>query len=77
MSPTALDPKVSNGHHDSFSLPPTSNGEGVKVHPSAARSPEGGLFKVHSEETKYEEEGIRARFVDRGTEVTRESFSAV
>lgn len=53
--PTPLDPKLAE----------------VNVHPSAARAPEGGVFRVESEDTKYEEEGIRARFVDRGAEVTR------
>lgn len=72
MPPTALDPKVVSGHHDSFTLPESAKA-GVKVHPSAARAPEGGLFKVEGEDTAYEEEGIRAKFVDRGAEVTRES----
>ena len=72
MSPIALDPKAGNGHHDSFSLPTEMKDKDSKVHASAARSPEGGLFKVESEDTTYEEDAIRARFVDRGAEVTRE-----
>lgn len=79
MSPTALDPKVIDGHHDSFTLPNVKEGEekGREVHPSAARAPEGGIFKVESEDTKYEEEGIRARFVDRGAEVTRKLYLSI
>jgi myo-inositol-1-phosphate synthase len=67
MSPTAVD--TMSGHHDSFSLP---SQEAVKVHASARRSPDGGLIKVESESTVYDEEGIRAKFVDRGAEVTSE-----
>ena len=39
---------------------------------SAARAQEGGRFKVESEDTTYEADGIRSRFVDRGAEVIRE-----
>ncbi|WRT65719.1 uncharacterized protein IL334_002667 [Kwoniella shivajii] len=74
MSPTALNPV--QGHHDSFSLPSggVTNGTGVnqtKVHASARRTPEGGLIKVESDSTKYEEEGIRAIFTDRGADVVQ------
>ncbi|WVQ79083.1 hypothetical protein IAT38_001177 [Cryptococcus sp. DSM 104549] len=66
MSPTALD--AAPGHHDSFSLPAQDQS---KVHPSARRTPEGGLIKVESEATVYEEGGIRAKFTDRGAEVVK------
>lgn len=65
MAPTALH---TNGHHDSFTLPPVSE---IKVHPSARRAPEGGLIKVEGESTVYDSEGIKAKFTDRGAEVTR------
>jgi hypothetical protein len=68
MSPTAVG--STPGHLDSFTLP--SQGE-VKVHATAKRSPEGGLIQVESESTVYEEDGIRAKFVDRGAAVTSES----
>jgi myo-inositol-1-phosphate synthase len=70
----ALHSKVSEGHHDSFTLP--QGKVEVDVHPSAARAPEGGVFRVESEDTKYEETGIRAKFVDRGAEVTRKLSDA-
>jgi len=68
MSPTAL---AVEGHHDSFTLPSSQviRGDG-KVHTSAKRSPEGGLIKVEGEGTSYEEEGIRAKFTDRGAHVS-------
>jgi myo-inositol-1-phosphate synthase len=76
MSPTALNPDEAKGHHDSFTLPAVRNGHGgfkaEEVHASAARAPEGGRFKVESEDTTYEADGIRSRFVDRGAEVIRE-----
>ncbi|WVN90757.1 uncharacterized protein L203_106000 [Cryptococcus depauperatus CBS 7841] len=65
MSPTALDIL---GHYDSFTLPPRDQ---AKIHPSARRTPEGGLIKVDSESTVYEDEGIRAKFTDRGAEVLK------
>lgn len=68
MSPTALE---APGHHDSFSLP--KEVKEVKVHPSARRSPEGGLIKVESEDVVYEEGEIRAKFTDRGAAVTSKS----
>jgi myo-inositol-1-phosphate synthase len=70
MSPTALE---APGHHDSFSLPVTRELNGTKVHPSARRSPEGGLIKVESEDVVYEGDEIRAKFTDRGAAVTSES----
>lgn len=66
MSPTALE---APGHHDSFSLPDQRASE-AKVHPSARRSPEGGLIEVESEDVVYDEGEIRARFTDRGAAVT-------
>ncbi|WWC60336.1 uncharacterized protein I303_102907 [Kwoniella dejecticola CBS 10117] len=69
MSPTALDPVA--GHHDSFSLPVANGNGGVKVHATARRTPEGGLIKVESDSTKYEEEGIRAKYTDRGADVVK------
>ncbi|WWC68616.1 uncharacterized protein I206_102546 [Kwoniella pini CBS 10737] len=69
MSPTALDPVA--GHHDSFSLPNTNGNRGAKVHATARRSPEGGLIKVESDSTKYEEGGIRAKYTDRGADVVK------
>ncbi|OCF75008.1 myo-inositol-1-phosphate synthase [Kwoniella mangroviensis CBS 8886] len=74
MSPTALNPI--QGHHDSFSLPTTTNGstkDESQVHATARRSPEGGLIKVESDSTKYEEEGIRAKFTDRGADVVKDA----
>lgn len=65
MSPTAVG--STPGHHDSFSLPDVAE---IKVHPSAKRSPDGGLIKVESEDTVYEADGIRAKYTDRGAEVT-------
>lgn len=72
MSPTALE---APGHHDSFSLPATEV-NGVKVHPSARRSPEGGLIKVESEDVVYEGDEIRAKFTDRGAAVTSKSATS-
>lgn len=63
MSPTALDAR---GHNDSFSLPAQDQSE---VHPSARRTPEGGLIKVESDSTVYEADGIKAKFTDRGASV--------
>ena len=63
MSPTALD---ACDHHDSFSLPAQDQS---KVHPSARRTPEGGLIKVESDSTVYEADGIKAKFTDRGASV--------
>ena len=74
MSPTALE---APGHHDSFSLPSTGGNNGVKVHPSARRSPEGGLIKVESDDVVYEGDEIRAKFTDRGASVTSESDSGI
>lgn len=75
MSPTALN---APDHHDSFTLPaaqlPGTRGNNA-VHATARRSPEGGLIQVDSGDTVYEEEGIRAKFTDRGAEVTSELFS--
>jgi len=68
MSPTAL---AANGHHDSFSLPNGSVDQS-KVHPSARRSPAGGLIKVESDSTVYVDGGIKARFTDRGADVVSE-----
>ena len=65
MSPTAID---APGHHDSFALP-TGHAE-LSVHPSAKRGPEGGLIKVEADDVVYEAEGVRAKFTDRGAEVT-------
>lgn len=42
---------------------------GTHVHASAKRSPEGGLLKVESEDTVYDADGIRAKYIDRGVEV--------
>lgn len=66
MSPTAIN--NSNGHHDSFTLPPSQE---RKVHPSAARAP-ADLIKVESDSTTYTPEGIKARFTDRGAAVTKD-----
>jgi len=68
MAPTALDP--SHGHHDSFTLPAHGEVDQNAVHASAKRSPDGGLIKVENKETVYEEGGIRAKFTDRGAQVT-------
>ena len=75
MAPIALEPAEQNGH-DSFAPVTRAQGKGKVegVHASARRTPEGGAFKVQAESTKYEEEGIKARFVDRGSAVTRRSF---
>lgn len=67
MSPIALNDYVADGH---------ANGNGnahaqVKVHPSAKRTPEGGLIQVDSPDTVYEAEGIKSRFTDRGASVTK------
>lgn len=75
MSPTAIH---SNGHHDSFAMPAAAtNGNGVadqsNVHPSARRAPAGGLIKVESDSTVYEDGGIKAKFTDRGANVTSKS----
>ncbi|AFR97744.1 myo-inositol-1-phosphate synthase [Cryptococcus neoformans] len=67
MSPTALD---ACDHHDSFSLPAQDQS---KVHPSARRTPEGGLIKVESDSTVYEADGIKAKFTDRGASVIKGS----
>ena len=48
-------------------------GDDVTVHPSARRSPEGGLIEVQGDDVVYEQEGVRARFTDRGAHVTSES----
>lgn len=64
------------GHHDSFSLPANGGGQ-AKVHPSAKRSPDGGLIKVESDDTTYEAEGIKAKFTDRGATVTSQSWQSV
>ena len=64
MSPTAMN---APGHHDSFALP---DGVDASVHPSARRSPEGGLIKVESDHVAYDGEGIKASFTDRGAKVT-------
>lgn len=66
MSPTALN--NSNGHHDSFTLPPNAE---RKVHPSAARAP-ADLIKVESDSTEYTPEGIKSKFTDRGAEVVKD-----
>ncbi|ODN76595.1 hypothetical protein L202_05252 [Cryptococcus amylolentus CBS 6039] len=65
MSPTAIDAPT---HHDSFTLPAQQDS---KVHPSARRTPEGGLIKVDSDSTIYENDGIKAKFTDRGAEVVK------
>lgn len=70
MSPVALE--SANGHHDSFTMPPQGVVDQSKVHASARRAMEGGLIKVESEGTKYEEDGIRAVYTDRGAEVVSE-----
>jgi len=70
MSPTAIN---APGRHDSFALPLNGNGvrdSSVPVHPSAKRSPEGGLIKVEGDGVVYEAEGVRAKFTDRGADVT-------
>lgn len=85
MAPTALDPKVQNGHHDSFTLPtsaqqqqPPQQQEGkAKVHASARYTPDGGAFTVQAEGTRYGEEGVKAKYVDRGSAVTREYICRV
>jgi myo-inositol-1-phosphate synthase len=82
MAPIALDPATQQGH-DSFTpaaLRGVNGSNGVNdkegsVHASARRTPEGGAFTVQAEGTKYDEEGIKARYVDRGSAVTRTSFS--
>ena len=66
MSPSVVGP--TSGHHDSVILPGGNGGD--KAHASTKRSPEGGLIRVQSEGTAYEEDGIRARFTDKGAEVT-------
>lgn len=68
MSPAALHV---NGHHDSFTVPNGSVNQ-AKVHPSARRAPAGGLIKVESENTVYEDGGIKARYTDRGADVVSE-----
>ncbi|KAL7419547.1 Myo-inositol-1-phosphate synthase [Cryptotrichosporon argae] len=67
MAPTALDIK---DHHDSFSLPTTG---GADVHPTARRSPEGGLIRVDAESTRYSDEGIKAVYTDRGASVEKDA----
>ncbi|GMK55325.1 hypothetical protein CspeluHIS016_0203810 [Cutaneotrichosporon spelunceum] len=69
MSPAALH---INGHHDSFSVPNGSVSQ-VKVHPSARRAPAGGLIKVDSDNTLYEDGGIKARYTDRGADVVKDA----
>lgn len=64
MSPTALN--NSNGHHDSFTLPPQDR----KVHPSARRAP-ADIIKVESDSTSYTPEGIKSKFTDRGANVVK------
>lgn len=78
MAPIALNPAEQSGH-DSFAPITQAQGKGKAggVHASARRTPEGGAFKVQAESTKYEQEGIKARFVDRGSAVTRMSFLPV
>jgi myo-inositol-1-phosphate synthase len=68
MSPAALH---INGHHDSFSVPNGSANQ-ANVHPSARRAPAGGLIKVDSDNTVYEDGGIKARYTDRGADVVSE-----
>ena len=67
MAPTALHV---NGHHDSFSVP--NGAANIAVHPSARRAPAGGLIRVESDNTVYEDEGIKARYTDRGAAVVSE-----
>lgn len=72
MSPTAIH---SDNHHDSFTLPASNGREEVKnVHASAKRGPEGGLLQVEGEGVVYEAEGVRAKYTDRGADVTSESI---
>lgn len=68
MSPTAINVP---GHHDSFALPITESHQ-APVHASARRAPEGGLIKVQGDDVSYEAEGVRAKFTDRGANVTSE-----
>ena len=76
MAPIALDPKYQSGN-DSFAPAPVGNGNGHandgQVHASARRTPDGGAFTVQADGTRYDEDGIRARYVDRGDTVTRTS----
>ncbi|BEJ16030.1 hypothetical protein CspHIS471_0506350 [Cutaneotrichosporon sp. HIS471] len=69
MSPAALH---INGHHDSFSVPNGTVNQ-AKVHPSARRAPAGGLIKVDSDNTLYEDGGIKARYTDRGADVVKDA----
>jgi myo-inositol-1-phosphate synthase len=69
MSPAALH---INGHHDSFSVPNGSANQ-ANVHPSARRAPAGGLIKVDSDNTVYEDGGIKARYTDRGADVVKDA----
>ena len=87
MSPTAVNMP---GHHDSFSLPSAnangnghanSNGNGHvdarPVHATAKRGPEGGSVRVEAAGVRYEQDGIKAEFTDRGASVTRELKNSV
>ena len=65
------------GHHDSFVLPNGANGANghrasEAVHASAKRGLEGGAIKVDADGVRYEQEGTKAEFTDRGASVTRE-----
>lgn len=75
MAPIALDPASQRqAGNDSFAAPNSGNNDNnkdTKVHASARRTPEGGAFTVQAEGVRYDEEGIRARYVDRGSAVTR------
>lgn len=75
MSPTAINVP---DHHDSFALPTNGNHSSqASVHPSARRAPEGGLIKVEGDDVSYEAEGVRAKFTDRGADVTSESYTCI
>ena len=74
MAPIALDPASQRqAGNDSFAAPNggDNNNKDTKLHASARRTPEGGAFTVQAEGVRYDEEGIRARYVDRGSAVTR------
>lgn len=77
MAPIALDPASQRqAGNDSFAAPNSgnnNNNKDTKVHASARRTPEGGAFTVQAEGVRYDEEGIRARYVDRGSAVTRDA----
>lgn len=73
MSPIALN-NSTNGHNDSFVAPASARAaNNTKVHPSARRAPEGGLIKVDSENTVYEDGGIKAKYTDRGANVVKDA----